>query len=101
MAKDNNLTDFLTDIADTIREKKGTTDKINPQDFSNEIASIQGGGRDCSEIGYDAEPKFITDGFAYAKDIKERWDNSITSIASKYRNNINIVFFPLSQKQVP
>lgn len=41
MAKDNNLQDFLTDIADAIREKKSTTDKINPQNFSNEIKSIQ------------------------------------------------------------
>jgi hypothetical protein len=41
MAKDNNLTDFLTDVADAIREKKGTTDKINPQDFSDEIKSIK------------------------------------------------------------
>lgn len=44
MAKTNNLKDFLTDIADTIRAKKGTTALINPQDFSNEIASIEGGG---------------------------------------------------------
>lgn len=43
MAKTDNLTDFLTDIADAIREKKGTTGAINPQDFSSEIASIQGG----------------------------------------------------------
>lgn len=42
MAKNDNLTDFLTDVADAIRAKKGTTDKINPQDFANEIASIQG-----------------------------------------------------------
>lgn len=44
MAKNNNLKDFLTDIADAIRRKKGTTDYINPQDFSNEIDSIESGG---------------------------------------------------------
>lgn len=46
MAKNNNLTDFLTDVANAIRSKKGTTAKINPQDFSSEIASIstEGGG---------------------------------------------------------
>ncbi len=44
MAKNNNLTDFLTDVADAIRAKKGTTAKINPQNFSSEIASIQTGG---------------------------------------------------------
>ena len=44
MAKNDNLKDFLTDVADAIRAKKGTSDKINPQDFSAEIASIQGGG---------------------------------------------------------
>lgn len=44
MSKQDNLTDFLTDVADAIREKKGTTDLINPQDFSSEILSIEGGG---------------------------------------------------------
>ena len=44
MAKDNNLTDFLADVADAIREKKGTTELINPQDFASEIASIESGG---------------------------------------------------------
>lgn len=41
MSKENNLTDFLTDVADAIREKKGTTYKINPQDFSDEIKGIK------------------------------------------------------------
>ena len=41
MAKNNNLTDFLTDVADAIREKKGTIALIDPQDFSDEIASIE------------------------------------------------------------
>lgn len=41
MGKNNNLQDFMTDLANAIREKKGTTDKINPQDFSDEIKSIK------------------------------------------------------------
>ena len=43
MAKTNNLTDFLTYLANTIRTKKGTSALIDPQDFSDEIASISGG----------------------------------------------------------
>lgn len=42
MSKANNLTDFLTDIANAIRTKKEypSTKKINPQDFASKIASI-------------------------------------------------------------
>ena len=50
MAKTDNLTDFLTGIADAIREKKGTTGTINPQDFSSEIASIESGGGGSSAV---------------------------------------------------
>lgn len=48
MAKNNNLTDFLTDIATTIRNTDGTAttpltdaNKINPQDFSTRIVNYQ------------------------------------------------------------
>lgn len=41
MSKSNNLTDFLTGVADAIRSKKGTTTKINPQNFESEIADIE------------------------------------------------------------
>ena len=44
MAKNNNLQDFLTDVANSIRTKIGTTDPINAQDFSDKILSIQTGG---------------------------------------------------------
>lgn len=44
MAKNDNLKDFLVDLADTIREKKGISGPINPQDFASEIASIESGG---------------------------------------------------------
>ena len=40
----NNLKDHLQEVADAIRAKKGTTDLINHQYFSAEIASIEGGG---------------------------------------------------------
>lgn len=42
MGKNNNLNDFLTDIADAIRTKKGTEDPINAQNFSTEISTISG-----------------------------------------------------------
>ena len=42
MAKTNNLTDFLTDIANTIRSFRKTTNKINPQDFNSQIAELYG-----------------------------------------------------------
>ena len=41
MAKTDNLSDFLTDVANSIRTKTGTTEQINAQDFSNKILSIQ------------------------------------------------------------
>ena len=51
MAKNNNLTDFLTDVANAIREKKGSSDPINPQNFSDEIASIETGGGGGGVVG--------------------------------------------------
>lgn len=47
MSKQDNLKDFLKDVADTIREKKGIDDLINPQDFSNEIANMSGSGEEA------------------------------------------------------
>lgn len=50
MAKNNNLPDFLTDVANAIRARKGTTGAINPQNFASEILSIPaGGGRISSD----------------------------------------------------
>lgn len=55
MAKTDNLQDYLKDLADTIRAKKGTTSPINAQNFSAEIESISGGGSsDAPFITIDA-----------------------------------------------
>jgi hypothetical protein len=44
MAKNNNLTDFLTNIADTIREAEGSTEPINPQNFEGRIKTLTAKG---------------------------------------------------------
>lgn len=54
MSKQDNLTDFLTDVADAIRAKKGTTEKINPQNFSEEIRGIESGfvGKEYKDVNF-------------------------------------------------
>ena len=66
----NTLNDLFKDIADSIREKKGSTDKILPKDFSNEIRNISGGGK--PSISYFKYPEAYIDyfyiyGIAYGK----------------------------------
>lgn len=46
MAKNDNLVHYLIDIANAIREKNGTSDLINAQDFADEIKN--GGGNSGS-----------------------------------------------------
>lgn len=41
MSKENNLTDFLTDLASAIRDKRGKADFINAQDFASEVRAIE------------------------------------------------------------
>lgn len=40
MAKTDNLTDFLTDLADGIRKVEGTTEDIDPQHFRDRVESL-------------------------------------------------------------
>lgn len=96
MAKTDNLTDFLVDLADAIRSKKGTTEPINPQDFSAEIASIESGGGDVwgfDSIGYTPDNTQIAEWVAYsAEKAKEITPQNLNTI---FRNDRNLRFFPV------
>lgn len=54
MARVNNLSDFLTDVADAIRTKKETTGQIPAENFDQEILSIET-GIDTSDANAIAE----------------------------------------------
>lgn len=52
MARTTRLNDFLTDIANAIRRKKGTSNQIFAYDFDNEIRTIK--------MGLEIKGKVIT-----------------------------------------
>ena len=50
---------------------------------------------DWSEIGYEDTPQNIIEGFNYAKEIKNNWNSSVTSLNMAYRQDYNLIYFPL------
>lgn len=101
MAKTDNLTDFLTDVADAIREKKGTSNPINPQDFSSEIASIQSGGGefswDFSRIGYTSENTTLLQQFEDAIAYSEEKARTFTPSNARlhFKTDKRLMFVPM------
>ena len=66
MAKDNNLQDFLIDIANTIREKTTTRGLINPQDFSTRIRKMES----LEYLDISNDPLLYSDLIAYSTYIR-------------------------------
>ncbi len=122
MARTNNLTNFLTDVASAIKTKTGDSTAIPASQFDTKIANITTGHLDnteyeeanddlddilegttpmtiyppdWSEIGYENTPASIIEAFNYAKEIQEDWDSSETNLSNKFSNNINLMYMPL------
>lgn len=122
MARINNLTNFLTDVATSIKVKTGDSSLIPASQFDTKILGIQTGHLDNAEyqeanddlddilegstpetiyppdwgeIGYSETPQNILDDFDYSKDIKDNWDSSVTNLARKFSYNTTLKYMPL------
>ena len=92
MARIDNLSNFLSDVASAIREKKGTTDTIPANTFDTEIASIEGGGKYAPRLisfyGYT--------GTELDDEIANLDTSNVTSMAYMFYNNNNLQSLDLS-----
>jgi hypothetical protein len=92
MAKNDNLKDFLTDVADAIREKKGTEDLINPQDFSDEIKNLPSGG-EVAVFAEDMEDNGM--GFNAVKNVHVKYGTTkIAPYAFNYAQSLETMDLP-------
>ncbi len=89
--------EYLTDIANSIREKLDTQDTYKVSEMSEAIDSITGGGGglDWSAIGYSGEPDYIQEDYDYAKQIYDNWNPAQTSMESKFVYDDKLVIMPL------
>ena len=100
MARTDTLGNFLTDVADAIREKKGTTDTILASNFDTEIESIETGGgstvtkgiiiNEFDENGYATDVSVVgmtsIPSYYFAADN----DNTNRNALNKYVKNIQL-----------
>jgi len=93
MARTDTLTNFLTDVADSIRSKTGKSDAIACEDFDTEIESISGGGdlpekgvvfSEYDSDGYPTKVEFV--GMTTMPDYCFYNNNAQLSITSKISN---------------
>lgn len=94
MARTDNLTNFLTDVASAIKEKRGDTTPIPAENFDTEITNLPGADLDWTKLGYSAgTPQEIIDGYNYAKQIKDNWVKP-GDMGSYFAQNRQLMFLP-------
>lgn len=79
MAKTDNLIHYLSDVADAIREKEGSTDPINAQDFSERIRAI------TTKSTEDVQYYKIVNGDEFVTDLSATFDELIGVFLDKFK----------------
>ena len=97
MARIDTLTNYLSDVAEAIKTKKGDDTPILASEFDTEITNLPSGGSShaWSAIGYNEEPKSFQEMFDYSKEIYDNWDNTIIDLRYKFNGDKNLIWFPL------
>ena len=94
MARTNNLTDFLTDVADAIKNKKGDNTPILASEFDTEITNLPSGS---SSVVLDGTMKFQGSTFSTLPEWLANangWDN-YTNMSDMFMNCMSLTTIPL------
>lgn len=98
MARTNNLTNFLTDVADSIREKTGKSDPIACEDFDTEIESISGGSSARLPSEYQEVEYISGTGTQYINTLYKPNQDTKTEISVE-TINLNGTFVPFGTRE--
>ena len=103
MARTSSLNEFLTDVAESIRTKKGTTDLISPSNFDTEISSIETGGV-SGEVEVQSNGNAANYAWTYAVTelpkiiVKNQSARALNSFFQQYKGEtLNLDFSQLNQ----
>lgn len=107
MSKLNNLTDFLTSLANKFRSKLGTTGTINPQDFDSKVDEVyEKGASDEYDRFWDAcqdngNRSDYSHGFAGRSwnnvTFRPKYGGVVKSAAYMFINNTSLTYMDLTQ----
>ena len=89
MASENNLTAVFTDIANAIRDKKGTINTIKPINMADEINSIQVGDTNFKDLVERTMTSVDDDTITKVGDNAFRNCNNLTNVKLKSATSLN------------
>ena len=101
MARTDNLTNFLTDVASAIKTKKGSQTAIQASSFDTEIANLPSGS-DTPEIDWDNieyvedDPSWVNDmAMEHALSIRNSYDPEYdTDWEQRFEEDEYLIYFP-------